>query len=703
MIQKIRNNMSWLLIPLVGLALLSFILMDAQFSLGGGANEVGAINGESISYETFNDKLRSAYRGQSTGHDQVNQVWSYFLDTEVVCKEARAMGLGVSDAEMEELLYGVNKSPIIIQAFSSPQTGQLDQQALEAYRSGTNLDGTDMATDQLKWWSYVQELVANEKLKEKYVNIATKGMYVPTWEAELLAQRNAESVDFAYVKIPYLNIDDSKVNVTDADYKRYIKENQTKLEAPEEQRRVAFVTVDIAPTAQDSLDIKNEVAEIGTRMAAAEDDAQFAQSYAGEYTDAYVEYSTLNSAIQEEVENAALGTVVGPYFDGTQYRVAKVLDKKVIADSVRARHILLRANTQEEALAATQTLETYKSQVENNEMSFDSLAIQYSADGSASSGGDLGMVGRRTGFVAPFENAILYNLEEGEMEIVYTQFGVHLIQVTDKKYISNDEMVKVSYVGRNIIPSSETLDNAEAIAINFTDAADIDEMRTMASEQNLVVRTSNAFKSFDNFLSNLGTGGDARNIIRWAFGNDRTVGTDVQPGDVASRLYTFNNPVTNATDKFVVVALESVVGKGVPSVAEAKVSSELNVINMLKGELMQSEITGTNLADIAREYGVAVDTASNVSFSAGLINGLGSEPKVIAKAFNATPGQVSDVIVGKSGVFVIQPITAPRTGQADASSVKRSSVTQLAGQVSTRLVNDAKANAKVESKLSKVY
>ncbi len=703
MIQKIRNNMSWLLIPLVGLALLSFILMDAQFSLGGGANEVGAINGESISYETFNDKLRSAYRGKSTGHDQVNQVWSYFLDTEVVCKEARAMGLGVSDAEMEELLYGVNKSPIIIQAFSNPQTGQLDQQALEAYRTGTNLDGTEMATDQLKWWSYVQELVANEKLKEKYVNIATKGMYVPTWEAELLAQRNAESVDFAYVKIPYLNIDDSKVNVTDADYKRYIKENQTKLEAPEEQRRVAFVSVDIVPTAQDSLDIKNEVAEIGTRMAAAEDDAQFAQSYAGEYTDAYVEYSTLNSAIQEEIENAAPGTVVGPYFDGTQYRVAKVLDKKVIADSVRARHILLRANTQEEALAATQTLETYKSQVENNEMSFDSLAIQYSADGSASSGGDLGMVGRRTGFVAPFENAIVYNLEEGEMEIVYTQFGVHLIQVTDKKYISNDEMVKVSYVGRNIIPSSETLDNAEAIAINFTDAADIDEMRTMASEQNLVVRTSNAFKSFDNFLSNLGTGGDARNIIRWAFGNDRTVGTDVQPGDVASRLYTFNNPVTNATDKFVVVALESVVGKGVPSVAEAKVSSELNVINMLKGELMQSEITGTNLADIAREYGVAVDTASNVSFSAGLINGLGSEPKVIAKAFNATPGQVSEVIVGKSGVFVIQPLSTPRTGQADASSVKRSSVTQLAGQVSTRLVNDAKASAKVESQLSKVY
>jgi len=61
------------------------------------------------------------------------------------------------------------------------------------------------------------------------------------------------------------------------------------------------------------------------------------------------------------------------------------------------------------------------------------------------------------------------------------------------------------------------------------------------------------------------------------------------------------------------------------------------------------------------------------------------------------------VIVGKSGVFVIQPLSAPKTGLADASSVKRSSVTQLAGQVSTRLVNDAKSSAKVESQLSKVY
>ncbi|CAL6314347.1 unnamed protein product [Bathycoccus prasinos] len=249
-------------------------------------------------------------------------------------------------------------------------------------------------------------------------------------------------------------------------------------------------------------------------------------------------------------------------------------------------------------------------------MSFDSLAIQYSIDGSAKDGYDLGMRGRSTGLVPAFENAILYNLEEGEMDIVYTQFGAHLIQVTDKKYIGKDEMVKVSYVGRNIIPSSSTLDDAEVQAINFIDAGDLEALGVLAAEKNLAVRTSNAFKSFDNFLTNL--------------------------------------------DKFVVVALESVIGEGVPSVEDAKVSSELNVMNMLKGDLMKDEIKGTDLASIAKTYGVAVDTARNVNFSTSLISGLGSEPKVIANAFTSAPNQVSPVIVGKSGVFVIMPLTSVR-------------------------------------------
>ncbi|CAL6314373.1 unnamed protein product [Bathycoccus prasinos] len=182
-----------------------------------------------------------------------------------------------------------------MELFFRYRSSQIDNQALEAYRSKTNVDGTAMANDQLKWWSYVKELVSNEKLKEKYLNIAVKGLNVPSWEADMMAERNVEVIDFAYVKIPFLNIDDAKVSPSDADYKRYIKENAAKLETNEEQRRVSYVVLDVIPTSDDSLDVRNEVKKISDLMAEAEDDALFAQSYAGQYTDAYVEYSTLSS------------------------------------------------------------------------------------------------------------------------------------------------------------------------------------------------------------------------------------------------------------------------------------------------------------------------------------------------------------------------------------------------------------------------
>ena len=126
-------------------------------------------------------------------------------------------------------------------------------------------------------------------------------------------------------------------------------------------------------------------------------------------------------------------------------------------------------------------------------------------------------------------------------------------------------------------------------------------------------------------------------------------------------------------------------------------------MNMLKGDLMKDEIKGTDLASIAKTYGVAVDTARNVNFSTSLISGLGSEPKVIANAFTSAPNQVSPVIVGKSGVFVIMPLTSVRGGQADSAGLKRTNLSQLQGQVRTRLINEVKVDAKVDANLSLMY
>jgi peptidyl-prolyl cis-trans isomerase C len=90
--------------------------------------------------------------------------------------------------------------------------------------------------------------------------------------------------------------------------------------------------------------------------------------------------------------------------------------------SVRASHILV--NTKEEALKIRQEI--------LNGISFEDAAKKYSLCPSKTNGGDLGYFGKGD-MVPEFENAA-FALPINEVSFpIKTQFGWHLIKVTDKK------------------------------------------------------------------------------------------------------------------------------------------------------------------------------------------------------------------------------------------------------------------------------
>jgi peptidyl-prolyl cis-trans isomerase SurA len=125
---------------------------------------------------------------------------------------------------------------------------------------------------------------------------------------------------------------------------------------------------------------------------------------------------------------------------GAGFHILKVLERRDPTTLVRtmiqtrAQHILLRPTAQFSQTAAQIRMADYKRRIQNKSATFADLAREYSQDGSAEDGGDLGWASPGM-FVPEFEE-VLNRLAEGEMsDPVVTRFGVHLIRLTERRQV----------------------------------------------------------------------------------------------------------------------------------------------------------------------------------------------------------------------------------------------------------------------------
>lgn len=123
------------------------------------------------------------------------------------------------------------------------------------------------------------------------------------------------------------------------------------------------------------------------------------------------------------------------------FHLLKLLDRKdgsaVSVTQTRARHILLRVSPQLSQDAAVRRIEGFKRDIESGKSTFEALARANSEDGSASQGGDLGWASPGN-FVPEFEEAMNALPINGISDAVPSRFGVHLIQVMERRSISLD-------------------------------------------------------------------------------------------------------------------------------------------------------------------------------------------------------------------------------------------------------------------------
>jgi len=130
-----------------------------------------------------------------------------------------------------------------------------------------------------------------------------------------------------------------------------------------------------------------------------------------------------------------------PLRTGAGFHVLKLIarndNSEPTVTQTRARHVLLRTSPQLNAEVASKRLSEYRQQIESSRRSFEDVARQFSEDGSAAAGGDLGW--SAPGVMVPeFEEAMNALPLGGLSAPVVSRFGVHLIQVLERRDVAVD-------------------------------------------------------------------------------------------------------------------------------------------------------------------------------------------------------------------------------------------------------------------------
>ena len=241
---------------------------------------------------------------------------------------------------------------------------------------------------------------------------------------------------------------DAKVKVTEADIDRYLKEQKRPGDAAAAgaMANLGHILITVPENASAAVVAERE-AKAKKAAAAARSNADFVAAV-NEFSDVpngqgggamgmrpVSEYPEL---FVQQVGSAATGTVVGPFRSGAGFHVLKVLEKSqagaapAFITQNHARHILLTVGDGMTEAQAAKRLEDYKRRVQAGQATFQQLAQEFSKDGSARNGGDLGW--SSPGQYVPEFERVLNNLQPGEISApVVSRFGVHLIQLIERR------------------------------------------------------------------------------------------------------------------------------------------------------------------------------------------------------------------------------------------------------------------------------
>ncbi len=668
LISKIREKSTLLLITIGG-ALVLFVVSDLFDSNNSFSNRgrmmVGEIDGTEIDGREYETKVATTVENYKNNTQQKNlddntaemirnQVWNQLISEKVLGKEMDELGVGVSPEELYDMVQGSNPHPSVVQAFTDPNSGKFNPQGVLNFLKKMDEDETGATRER---WLLFEDEIKTDKRNKKYNALVAKGIFVNSKQAKNDYIAKNKKFDALVVGKKYATILDSTIAVTDEELKKYYDDNKYKYKQTEESRKIEYVVFDIQASDDDRSKTLAEINKIKEEFKTTDNDTSLINFYSDVK---YKENLMLPGAFLpgfDSLLKAGVGSVAGPIFDAEGYKVAKVIAIKNVADSVKARHILLKID--KKPLAKVQAeADSLKKMIQAG-ANFAELATKLSTDaGSAIKGGDLGYF-KQGMMVKPFNDAC-FNGKVGDMPIVVSQFGVHLIEITARG--KETRKYDIGTVVRHVEPSNKTYQATFAKADEFAAKASSAEAFDKTAEELKINKREFDVKETSTNIPGID---NAKDIIGWAYNADK---------DNVSKVFELGK-------RFVIAKLKEVTPKGFKPLDQVKDDVTLNLRKQKKGEKLSAELaealkTATDAGSLAAKLSSPIDTVRGLTFSSSQIATYGREFDLIGTIASTKKPGATKPVAGSTGSYVafvsnIEEPAATKDYKASAAELKQ--------------------------------
>ena len=614
-LNTLRTKFGVTLSIIIGIALLAFILsLKTEMGFSGNDPKVGVINGEKIKYSEYYDvyeSVKNTMGGEASTDEELdrlsNAAWQMLFSEKVLRPGFELLGITVPATERQALINGDIPSQAMYSVFADPRTGAYNVEAVSDFlaQAETNPQAARM-------WSQLVEQARMEREAAKYMALVRNGVYVTSAEVN----RNVEAANktFAgrFVSAGYASRPDSLYTVKESDVKAYYNAHKEQYrQLP--NRSISYVLFEVEPTSDDMLSIEKSVREADADFSVAEDLKAYAR--ANRHAIVSERYLAVRQFSDEEGAALADGKEYGPVLKNNVWTMSRVLDAKMLPDSVGVRHIAVPYTEASLADSLATLLRTGASFAEVSEGSGEERVYPFAA------------------FTEEFVPA-LASAKTGDVVTVTAGNAIHIMQLY--RVDAPSKHIRAVTVNYPVEASAATRRDIHGKAGIFAvdGAGSVEKFNEAASTAAVTPRVATVNQG-DRQIRGLE---NSREIVRWV--------SEAKKGDISE--------IFKVGDDYVVAMLTAIDNEEYAPVEKVSERIAAAVRRDRKYDDLAAQAKGATLEEVAQSLGAEVKEFTDLRSSAYYEKNIGFEPRVIGAVCASEQGALSAPVKGNIGLYIFQ-------------------------------------------------